>query len=55
MDFKEIYCHNCKKTLGRYNEKYFSDLKIDEIINTNHASHIREGHHIVVRRTTNEA
>ena len=50
MDFKEIYCHNCRKTLGRYNEKYFSDMKIAEIIKSNHASHIHEGHQVVVRR-----
>jgi len=55
MDFKEIYCHNCKKTLGRYNEKYFSDMKIDEIINSNHASHIHEGHQIVVRRIARDS
>jgi hypothetical protein len=55
MDFKEIYCHNCKKILGRYNEKYFSDMKIAEIIKSNHASHIHEGHQIVVRRIEKES
>lgn len=52
--FKEIYCHNCKKSLGRYNEKYFSDIKIVEIIKANHSSHIYEGHEIIIRKITLE-
>ena len=52
MDFKEIYCFNCKKTLGRYNDKYFSDVKMGEIIKINHSSHVHEGHDIVVRKIT---
>ena len=52
MDFREIYCHNCKKILGRYNERYFSELKIAEIIKSDYASHIHEGHQLVVRRIT---
>jgi hypothetical protein len=52
MDFKEIYCFNCKKMLGRYNEKYFSDKKMAEIIKVNHSSHVYEGHEIVIRKVT---
>jgi hypothetical protein len=52
VEFKEIYCFNCKKSLGRYNEKYFTDHKMDEIIKVNHASHVYEGHEIIVRRIT---
>jgi hypothetical protein len=52
VEFKEIYCFNCKKSLGRYNEKYFTDQKMDEIIKANHASHIYEGHEIVIKRIT---
>jgi hypothetical protein len=52
VEFKEIYCFNCKKTLGRYNEKYFSDLKMGEIIKANHSSHVHEGHDIVIRKIT---
>ncbi|SMH70197.1 conserved protein of unknown function [Candidatus Nitrosotalea okcheonensis] len=52
MEFKEIYCFNCKKSLGRYNEKYFTDQKMSEIIKANHASHVYEGHEIVVKRIT---
>jgi len=50
MEFKEIYCFNCKRTLGRYSEKYFSDQKMGEIIKVNHSSHVHEGHEIVIRR-----
>ncbi|GFN40032.1 MAG: hypothetical protein O6761_07315 [Thaumarchaeota archaeon] len=49
MKFKEIYCHNCKKVLGRYNEKYFPDVKIAELIKSNYASHIRDGHEITIK------
>jgi hypothetical protein len=55
MHFKEIYCSDCKKILGRYNEKYFSELRITEIIKSNHASHIREGHKMTIRRITKDA
>lgn len=48
MEFKEIYCSNCKKKLGRYNSKYFSDIKLNEIIANNHAPHIREGHSVII-------
>jgi hypothetical protein len=48
----EIYCFNCKKSLGRYNEKYFSEQKVNEIIQINHASHVYEGHEVIVKRIT---
>ena len=52
MEFREIYCFNCKKSLGRYNEKYFSEQKINDIIKANHSSHIHEGHDVIVKRIT---
>jgi hypothetical protein len=52
MEFKEIYCFNCKKSLGRYSDKYFTDQRIGEIIKANHSTHVYEGHSIVVRRIT---
>ncbi|HXX06263.1 MAG TPA: hypothetical protein VEJ68_05520 [Candidatus Bathyarchaeia archaeon] len=52
MDFKEIYCFNCKKSLGRYNEKYYTDQKVGEIIKACHSNHVYEGHEIVIRRIT---
>jgi len=52
MEFKEIYCFNCKKSLGRYSEKYYSEQKMGEIIKASHSSHVYEGHEIVIRRVT---
>ena len=50
MEFREIYCNNCKKILGRYNIKFYSDDKIGEILNTSHVSHIRSGHQVTIRK-----
>ncbi|HWP78638.1 MAG TPA: hypothetical protein VNL34_03185 [Candidatus Nitrosotenuis sp.] len=52
MEFKEVYCNNCKKTLGRYNTKYFSDAKIAELIKSTHAAHYRSGHELEIRKIT---
>ncbi len=50
MEFREIYCSNCKKILGRYNIKFYSEDKIGEILNTYHISHIRSGHQVTIRK-----
>ncbi len=50
MEFREIYCNNCKKILGHYNIKFYSDDKIGEILNTHHISHIRSGHQVITRK-----
>jgi len=50
MEFREIYCNNCKKVLGRYNIKFYSVDKIGELIKFRHGSHIREGHEIRIRK-----
>ena len=50
MGSKEIYCSNCKKKLGRYNEKYFSDDRLNAIIANNHTKCIREGHNVIILR-----
>ena len=50
MRSKEIYCSTCKKKLGRYNEKYFSDDQLNQIIANNHAQCIREGHVLTIVR-----
>ena len=33
MEFREIYCTSCKKVIGRYNIKFFSEDKIAELTN----------------------
>jgi len=50
MEFREIYCTNCKKILGRYNIKFYDVDKIGEIVNTHHVSHIRKGHKVIIRK-----
>jgi len=53
MEFREIYCNNCKKVLGKYNMKYYNDDKIAEVIRLSHSKHVREGHEIELRRVSN--
>ena len=50
MEFREIYCINCKKILGIYNVKYYSETKIAEFIKNNHVLHVRKGHHLDIRK-----
>jgi len=50
LEFREIYCINCKKVLGSYNVKYYSEAKIAELIKDNHVLHVRQGHHLDIRR-----
>ena len=50
MKFSEIYCNNCKKTLGRYNVKFYTEEKLGEVINSSYAIHVKSGHHIIIRR-----
>lgn len=50
MEFSEIYCNNCKKVLGRYNVKFYSEDRISELMKTSHVSHVRSGHQIVIRK-----
>jgi len=55
MEFREIYCSNCKKILGRYNIKFYNDDKIKEIANTYHIDHIRSGHQVTIRKLIKDA
>ena len=50
MEFKEVYCVNCKKVLGRYNIKFYNDVKIGEILKTTHVTHVRNGHEVNIRK-----
>ncbi len=50
MEFREIYCTNCKKVLGRYNIKFYNDAKIEEALKTTHVAHVRNGHHVNIRK-----
>ncbi len=48
MKFREIYCNNCNKMLGKYNVKYYSEDKVGELVQTIHILHTRAGHHIEI-------
>ena len=50
MEFREIFCNNCKKLLGRYNVSFYSDDNIAEIINSVHILHSRTGHEIKITK-----
>ena len=50
MQFREVYCLNCKKILGRYNTKFYSNDKINELLNTTHVTHVRNGHQVKIRK-----
>jgi hypothetical protein len=50
MEFREVYCSNCKKVIGRYNIKFYNDDKIEELLNTTHSAHIRNGHQVAIRK-----
>ncbi len=50
MEFREIYCNNCKKILGRYNIKFYNEDKIGEILKTTHFIHVRSGHQVIIKK-----
>ena len=50
MEFREIYCINCKKVLGRYNIKFYNEDKIGDVLKTTHVTHVRNGHQINIRK-----
>jgi hypothetical protein len=51
MPFWEVYSEDMKRTMGIYNQKYFSEVKIGEIVKFVYASYIREGHHLIIRES----
>ena len=50
MEFKEVYCMNCKKVLGCYNIKFYNDDKIGELLKTTHVANVRTGHQVNIRK-----
>ena len=49
MPFWEVYLDDMKQILGRYNQKYYSEAKIGEIVKLVYANFVREGHDLVIR------
>ena len=50
MDTSEVYCQNCKKVLGKYNNEFYTETQIGDVVKLIHALHIREGHDLVIRQ-----
>ena len=49
MTFWEIVLDKDKVVLGRYNQEYFSEQKIGEIIKKLYEKEIRQGHNLTIR------
>jgi len=49
MPFWEVILDNNDKILGRYNQKYFTEQKIGEIIKKNYEQEIKQGHNLTIR------
>ncbi len=49
MTFKELYCVNCNESLGDYNDKYFSDVALYNVIIFNRRSQAHKRHDIIIR------
>ena len=49
MSFWEIVLDNDKKILGRYNQEYFTEQKIGEIIKKLYEQEIKQGHNLTIR------
>jgi len=50
LDTSEVYCHNCKKILGNYNNEFYNETQIGEVVKLIHGMHIKEGHDLVIRQ-----
>jgi len=50
IEFNEVYCTNCKKVLVRYNKKFYNEEKIEELLKTDHVTHVRNGHQVFIRK-----
>lgn len=50
MEFREVYCSSCKKILGRFNSKFYSEEKIEGLLKIEYSIHVKSGHQIVIRK-----
>src|SRR5215831_13120636 len=48
MGFKEIYCNDCKESLGEYNQEYFSQKALGNIISVTRNSLVHRNHDISI-------
>ena len=49
MPFWEVVLDKDKEILGRYNQEYFSEQKIGEIIKKIYEQEIRQGHNLTIK------
>ena len=49
-EYAEIYCDDCRKSLGRYNKKFYNEDTIVDMLKTTHSVHVKEGHSITIRK-----
>lgn len=53
MEFREVYCSSCKKILGRFNSKFYSEEKIEGLLKIEYSIHVKSGHQIAIRKFEN--
>ena len=49
MGFWEVVLDDNKEILGRYNQEYFSEAKIGEIVKKLYEQQIKQGHDLSIR------
>jgi len=49
MPYWEVILDDKKEILGRYNQEYFSEQKIGEIVKKLYEQQIKQGHNITIR------
>ena len=49
MGFWEVVLDDNKEVLGRYNQEYFSEAKIGEIVKKLYEQEIKQGHDLSIR------
>jgi len=53
MPFWEVVLDKDKEILGTYNQEYFSEQKIGEIIKKLYEQEIKQGHNLTIRLSKN--
>jgi hypothetical protein len=49
VGLREIYCSQCKKSFGAYNEKFFSEKNLEKLKNRYGSLHEFYGHDVIIR------
>ena len=52
--YRELYCRDCDKIIGRYNAKYYTEARVGEVVNMCHTGHVKLGHDVEQRRVVSE-